>query len=279
MLVVWCSKTFLPANILVKALAIVCVKYFSFLLWKSIWFAVHKTKIRKRKLIFFVVIVAWPSVSSTKRKIYFTIHWNFLVFFFENKKCIKKFLFRENPWPSVGSIKMNKKLENICRVCLNIGSRNIFEKSSTTNDSQFSIPAIGENVSSLDRLVEKLRYVTMLKVSGKTLHAFIHHHHHHRHQFSLKKVCFGAFFFSIVKSSMLWSLRLRLLIKKNVFNSKWRAEKKKHWRRKKRKQQINKCTNVRKRCEKMKLDQGFVLSTFVFIFCFWMCAVFTEYVG
>lgn len=58
---------------------------------------------------------------------------------------------------------MNKNLENICRVCLNSGSRNIFEKSS--NDSQFAIPAIGENVSSLDRLVEKLRYVTMLKVS------------------------------------------------------------------------------------------------------------------
>lgn len=60
---------------------------------------------------------------------------------------------------------MNKNLENICRVCLNNGSRNIFEKSSASND--FSIPAIGENVSSLDRLVEKLRYVTMLKVSAK----------------------------------------------------------------------------------------------------------------
>lgn len=58
---------------------------------------------------------------------------------------------------------MNKNLENVCRVCLNSGSRNIFEKS--PNDSQFAIPAIGENVSSLDRLVEKLRYVTMLKVS------------------------------------------------------------------------------------------------------------------
>lgn len=60
---------------------------------------------------------------------------------------------------------MNKNLENICRVCLSSASRNIFEKSSASNDSQFSIPAIGENVSSLDRLVEKLRYVTMLKVS------------------------------------------------------------------------------------------------------------------
>lgn len=62
---------------------------------------------------------------------------------------------------------MNKNLENICRVCLNNGSRNIFEKTSASNDSQFAIPAIGENVSSLDRLVEKLRYVTMLKVSEK----------------------------------------------------------------------------------------------------------------
>lgn len=62
---------------------------------------------------------------------------------------------------------MNKNLENICRVCLNNGSRNIFEKTSAPNDSQFAIPAIGENVSSLDRLVEKLRYVTMLKVSEK----------------------------------------------------------------------------------------------------------------
>lgn len=62
---------------------------------------------------------------------------------------------------------MNKNLENICRVCLNSASRNIFEKSTASNDSQFSIPAIGENVSSLDRLVEKLRYVTMLKVSKR----------------------------------------------------------------------------------------------------------------
>lgn len=68
---------------------------------------------------------------------------------------------------------MNKNLENICRVCLNSASRNIFEKSTTSNDSQFSIPAIGENVSSLDRLVEKLRYVTMLKVSEK-IHIFHH---------------------------------------------------------------------------------------------------------
>lgn len=57
-----------------------------------------------------------------------------------------------------------KNLENICRVCLSRGSRNIFEKSSS-NESQFSIPPLSDNVSSLDRLCEKLRYVTMLKVS------------------------------------------------------------------------------------------------------------------
>lgn len=65
---------------------------------------------------------------------------------------------------------MNKNLENVCRVCLGTGSRNIFEKSPTSNDSQFSIPAIAENVSSLDRLPEKLRYVTMLKVSNNESH-------------------------------------------------------------------------------------------------------------
>lgn len=56
-----------------------------------------------------------------------------------------------------------KNLENICRVCLNRGSRNIFEKSSSA-ETQFTIPSISDNVSSLDRLPEKLRYVTMLKV-------------------------------------------------------------------------------------------------------------------
>lgn len=74
--------------------------------------------------------------------------------------------------------KMN--LDSICRVCLSSGSRNIFEKSSASNDSQFSIPAIGENVSSLDRLVEKLRYVTMLKVSeflGENPHFPAHSFH------------------------------------------------------------------------------------------------------
>lgn len=62
---------------------------------------------------------------------------------------------------------MSRNLENVCRVCLNVGSRNIFEKSSSAADAQgFAIPPVTDgNVSSLDRLAEKLRYVTMLKVS------------------------------------------------------------------------------------------------------------------
>lgn len=91
--------------------------------------------------------------------------WNFIYFISKiNNKKEKENLIGSNL--TLKHSKMNKNLENICRVCLNSGSRNIFEKSSI--DSQFSIPAIGENVSSIDRLVEKLRYVTMLKVSMKT---------------------------------------------------------------------------------------------------------------
>lgn len=58
---------------------------------------------------------------------------------------------------------MNRNLENVCRVCLSSGSRNIFEKVSTVDD--IAVPLMDENVSSLDRLPEKLRYVTMLKVN------------------------------------------------------------------------------------------------------------------
>lgn len=58
---------------------------------------------------------------------------------------------------------MNRNLENICRVCLSSGSRDIFEKTSAVDE--IAVPTMGENVSSLDRLPEKLRYVTMLKVS------------------------------------------------------------------------------------------------------------------
>lgn len=58
---------------------------------------------------------------------------------------------------------MNRNLENVCRVCLSSGSRNIFEKASTIDD--IAVPSMDENVSSLDRLPEKLRYVTMLKVN------------------------------------------------------------------------------------------------------------------
>lgn len=57
---------------------------------------------------------------------------------------------------------MYRNLDNICRVCLNSGSRNIFEKTNT----HFPLSSAAENVSSFDRLLEKLRYVTMLKVSA-----------------------------------------------------------------------------------------------------------------
>lgn len=95
---------------------------------------------------------------------------------------------------------MNKNLENICRVCLNNGSRNIFEKTSASNDSQFAIPAIGENVSSLDRLVEKLRYVTMLKVSEKLHISYICK----TYTIPFRWERFSAFFFF---TSLLWSMK------------------------------------------------------------------------
>lgn len=59
---------------------------------------------------------------------------------------------------------MHKDISNVCRVCMSSGSRNIFENTIAT--SQFTIPNVFENnVSSVERIVEKLRYVTMLKVS------------------------------------------------------------------------------------------------------------------
>lgn len=42
-----------------------------------------------------------------------------------------------------------------CRVCMENGSRNIFDKSNV----------LSENIVSLDRLVEKLRFVACLQVS------------------------------------------------------------------------------------------------------------------
>lgn len=65
------------------------------------------------------------------------------------------------------SIIMQKNISKICRICLCDGSRNIFEKKSTSDSAQQfnAIPSITQNVSSLDRLLEKLRYVTMLKVN------------------------------------------------------------------------------------------------------------------
>ncbi|XP_062542576.1 probable LIM domain-containing serine/threonine-protein kinase DDB_G0286997 [Armigeres subalbatus] len=51
---------------------------------------------------------------------------------------------------------MNENLAKICRICLTEGSRHIFQKT-VTNDALY-------NVSSLNRISEKLRYVTLLKV-------------------------------------------------------------------------------------------------------------------
>lgn len=183
---------------------------------------------------------------------------------------------------------MNKKLENICRVCLNIGSRNIFEKSSTTNEQQFSIPAIGENVSSLDRLVEKLRYVTMLKVSEKL---FTHHHRQrHHYHFSLREMCFGAFFFPPHRYSFVLNHQCcgryecwwKKIICSNV--AKWKKidVEGRERARATNKQMHKRAKEMRK---KMKLDQGFVLSTFVFIlllllfFCLNVYWISTEYMG
>lgn len=51
---------------------------------------------------------------------------------------------------------MNENLTKICRICLTEGSRNIFHKA-VSHDALF-------NVSSLNRISEKLRYVTLLKI-------------------------------------------------------------------------------------------------------------------
>lgn len=58
-----------------------------------------------------------------------------------------------------------REMENSCRICLKNGSRNIFEKS--TSVQSFGVLAPQEEISSMDRLMEKLRYVTMLTVSEK----------------------------------------------------------------------------------------------------------------
>lgn len=62
---------------------------------------------------------------------------------------------------------MYQNLGNICRICLKNGSRNIFDKSN--GSLSFESLASSENVSSIDRLLEKMRFVTMLKVSEKQI--------------------------------------------------------------------------------------------------------------
>uniref|UniRef100_A0A1Q3FW68 Putative mucin 30e n=1 Tax=Culex tarsalis TaxID=7177 RepID=A0A1Q3FW68_CULTA len=51
---------------------------------------------------------------------------------------------------------MNENLTKICRICLTEGSRNIFQRT-VSHDALY-------NVSSLSRISEKLRYVTLLKI-------------------------------------------------------------------------------------------------------------------
>lgn len=51
---------------------------------------------------------------------------------------------------------MNENITKICRICLTEGSRNIFQRT-VAHDALY-------NVSSLSRISEKLRYVTLLKV-------------------------------------------------------------------------------------------------------------------
>lgn len=51
---------------------------------------------------------------------------------------------------------MNENIMKICRICLTEGSRNIFQRT-VTHDALY-------NVSSLSRISEKLRYVTLLKI-------------------------------------------------------------------------------------------------------------------
>lgn len=183
--------------------------------------------------------------------------WNFIYFISKiNNKKEKENLIGSNL--TLKHSKMNKNLENICRVCLNSGSRNIFEKSSI--DSQFSIPAIGENVSSIDRLVEKLRYVTMLKVSLKpnenikSIFPYISRTHTHTHIYLSHTFHQNSLMLSFFSSK--------------IINVVVGTEEKNSTRREKRRsKQTNKRThNERKRSEEMKLDQGFALSTFVFMF-------------
>lgn len=66
-------------------------------------------------------------------------------------------------------------VEKICRVCMSVGSRNIFKKTpaiqgATVSPNPVSTALPSENsdssasVSSIEKLLEKLRYVTLIKV-------------------------------------------------------------------------------------------------------------------
>lgn len=53
---------------------------------------------------------------------------------------------------------MSVDLSKICRICLSEGARNIYEKLNS-----------GVKISSLENLLEKMRYVTMIQVSKEIL--------------------------------------------------------------------------------------------------------------
>lgn len=58
-------------------------------------------------------------------------------------------------------------MENLCRVCMAPGSHRLFRVDSSRNNNEARNNPLrhGENVSSFDKLLQKLRYVTMLQVN------------------------------------------------------------------------------------------------------------------
>lgn len=85
---------------------------------------------------------------------------------------------------------MSEELAKICRVCLAEGSRDIFCHRTTNTDT----------ISSLDRIVEKYRFVTMLKVRVYTSLAQNHWCTHIKKfvQKIISRLKFFTFFFSFL---------------------------------------------------------------------------------
>lgn len=59
----------------------------------------------------------------------------------------------------------SNSIHKLCRICLNQGSRDIFHESNFMSSSRNLVSQTDE----LERLQEKLRYVTLLKVSDKNI--------------------------------------------------------------------------------------------------------------